>query len=239
MQDTKKNIESPSRPIANDEYTKYETEYEVYYILCDRLMTNNFKEDIANYCASLSSPEQIISPPPTTVALSTKVTTKRLYTRESVMHDNDASRVPEAAMNRLNDARRIPNKQTNRHSISEKLRHYERRDNFKNSDIVDRRQSFPNILDKSGVVSASLQIPVPVAQPGLVKFAAGSSQDKQQLMLSSEQSVNDLKEVYNNSQGTPKTVATTITSSYDYSEIPYIEDTITSPELEILNQLRI
>ncbi|XP_036334923.1 uncharacterized protein LOC118745557, partial [Rhagoletis pomonella] len=134
--------------------------------------SQSVRDDIANSCSSLSSPELIVSPTSNTRIQSTsasnipscvgvgvssvqsKTSAKRLYTRESVMHDNDASRAPDATTNGSNEMKRYSNTHNNRPSTTQKICHDERKANSQNSEPIDRRQSSPNILDKFGVLSA-------------------------------------------------------------------------------------
>uniref|UniRef100_A0A0A1XK29 Rho GTPase-activating protein 6 n=1 Tax=Zeugodacus cucurbitae TaxID=28588 RepID=A0A0A1XK29_ZEUCU len=218
------------------------------YSICEQRI-QSVRDDIGNSCSSLNSTEQSLWPMTTTpasnisssnvssgVGVSPSTTTKRLYTRESVMHDNDACRVTEAAINGSNGGKRSMH--SSRHSMTQKLRHDSRKSNASNSDIVDRRQSSPNIFDKSGIVSASLQIQVPVGHAGHLKLA-GNTTPKKPISMSDEQTAYDLDEVFYKSGTSPDVSKSTSSHSvdhFDYTDIPYFEDAINTQELENVHQ---
>lgn len=115
---------------------------------------------------------------------------------------------------------------SSRHSMTQKLRHDGHKGNATNSDIVDRRQSSPNILDKSGIVSASLQIQVPVAQAGHLKLS-GTTPQKKTISIPDEQTAYDLDEVFYKSRpssGVSKTMSSHTVDHFNYTKIPYFED---------------
>ncbi|XP_069968803.1 uncharacterized protein RhoGAP102A isoform X3 [Bactrocera oleae] len=212
---------------------------EKLYSICEHRI-QNLRDDIGNSSSSLNNSEQSLSPmttssasnisssiigsvvgvSPYTLSSSNKIA-KILYTRESVMHDNDACRLTEAAINGSNDGKRNSNMQSNRHSMTQKLRHDCRKGNTTNSDMVERRQSSPNILDKSGIVSATLQIQVPVAQAVHLKLTDTTPQKKTK-SIPNEQTAYDLDEVFYKSgpsSGGSKTMSSHSVDHFDYKDI--------------------
>ncbi|XP_050339813.1 uncharacterized protein LOC126766094 isoform X2 [Bactrocera neohumeralis] len=222
---------------------------EKLYSICEQRIQSI--SNIGNSWSSLNNSEQSLSPMTTTSASnvsssivgsvvgvcpstlpSLNTIAKRLYTRESVMHDNDACRLTEAATNGSDDGKRSSNMHSGRHSMTQKLRQNGRKGNITNSDMVERRQSSPNILGKAAILSASLQIQVPGAQAGHLKLTGTTPQKKTKSILN-EKIAYDLDDI---TTGVSNSLSSHRMDHFDYSDISYLEKATKNQEMKHVHQ---
>ncbi|XP_018789223.1 PREDICTED: uncharacterized protein LOC108969128 isoform X2 [Bactrocera latifrons] len=218
---------------------------EKLYSICEQRI-QSISGNIGNSWSSLNSSEQSLSPMTTTSASnisssivgsvvgvspstlpSLNTIAKRLYTRESVMHDNDACRLTEAA---INDGKWSSNMHSSRHSMTQKLRHKGRKGIITNSDMVERRQSSPNILDNAAILSATLQIQVPGIQAGHLKLTATTPQKKTK-SIPNEKIAYDLDDI---TTGVSSSLSSH--SMENYSDISYFEKATKNQEMKHVHQ---